>query len=149
MSGLLDGIVFWHWFILAVLLVILETLAPGVIFLWMAIAAGITGLALLALPGLAWEMQIISFAALSVVAGIAGRMVIRRHPLETDEPSLNRRGEQYIGRTFNIDEPIVNGVGKIRIGDSNWRITGDDLAAGTRVRVIGVEGASLRVEAAE
>ncbi len=142
-------LVFWHWWILAVALVVLEIMAPGVIFLWLGIGAGLTGLVLLAQPDLAWESQLMIFGALSVIAGIGGRILVARRPLATDEPDLNRRGNQYIGRTFEIDAPIVNGVGKVKVGDSNWRIVGDDMPAGAQVRVTGVEGASLRVEPAD
>ena len=69
-----------------------------------------------------------------------------RHPTETDQPRLNRRGEQYIGRTFTLDEPIVNGLGKIRVDDSTWKIEGGDCAAGTRITVVGVDGVVLKVE---
>jgi inner membrane protein len=139
-------LVFWHWWILAVALVVLEIMAPGVIFLWLGIGAGLTGLVLFVQPDLAWETQLMIFGVLSVVAGIGGRMLVATRPLATDKPDLNRRGNQYIGRTFELDAPIVNGVGKVKVGDSNWRIVGDDAPSGTQVQVTGVEGASLRVE---
>ncbi len=30
---------FWHWWIAAILFLVLETFAPGAIFLWMGVAA--------------------------------------------------------------------------------------------------------------
>jgi len=148
MVEMLNELVFWHWWILAILLVILETLAPGVIFLWLGIGAGATGLVLLAQPGMAWEFQLMVFAVLSVCSGIAGRIWIARRPLETDEPNLNRRGSQYVGRVFTLDDPIVNGVGKVKVGDSHWRISGEDMPGGSQVTVGDVEGATLKVEKA-
>jgi membrane protein implicated in regulation of membrane protease activity len=62
---------------------------------------------------------------------------------------LNRRGQQYTGRIFTLDHPIVNGVGKIDVDDSTWRVKGPDLEAGTRVRVVGVDGVVFVVESAE
>ncbi|MDD9876325.1 MAG: NfeD family protein, partial [Magnetovibrio sp.] len=112
------------------------------------IGAGLTGLILLVQQGLGWEAQLVIFAVLSVVAGIAGRIWVSHRPTETDEPNLNRRGEQYIGRVFTLDGAIVNGVGKIKVGDSHWRVSGDDMPAGSQVSVVDVEGVTLRVEKA-
>ena len=145
MIGYLEQIVFWHWWILAIGLVILETLAPGVIFLWLGVGAGITGLAVLVQPGLGWEMQFVVFAVLSVISGIGGRVWVARRPIETDGPNLNQRGAQYVGREFTLDDPVVNGVGKVKVGDSIWRVSGDDMPAGSQVTVIDVEGATLKI----
>ena len=136
----------WHWWVLAVALVVLEIFAPGVVFLWIGIAAALVGFLLLAMPELDWQTQIFVFAILSVLAMIAGRILVSRNQVETDQPSLNRRGEQYIGRTFPLDEPVVNGMGKIRVDDTTWKIRCDDCDQGSTVRVTGVDGVVLVVE---
>jgi len=146
MVEFLSTLVYWHWWILAIGLIILEALAPGVIFLWVGIGAGLTGLILVALPDLGWEVQLILFGVLSVVSGIGGRIWISRHPTESDQPLLNQRGAQYVGRVFTLDEPIVDGTGKVKVDDSTWRIIGEDAPTGTKVKVVGTEGASLIVE---
>lgn len=137
---------FWHWLILGIALTVLETVAPGVVFLWMGIAAGLTGLIVLAIDGLSWQIQTLIFAALSVVSVVSGRLWLRHRPTATDHPTLNRRGEQHIGHVFTLDAPIVNGVGKIKVGDATWKVAGADLPAGTRVKVVAAEGTILRVE---
>ncbi|MCG8379509.1 MAG: NfeD family protein, partial [Proteobacteria bacterium] len=58
----------------------------------------------------------------------------------------NRRGEQYVGRIFTLEEPIVNGVGKVKVDDSTWKVMGVDMPAGTKVRVLSVDGTILNVE---
>ena len=68
------------------------------------------------------------------------------NPVISDQPNLNRRGQQYVGRTFTLDEPIVNGLGKIHVDDSTWKIEGNDCPAGTKVKVTGVDGVILKVE---
>ncbi len=137
---------YWHWLVLGVVLVILEVLSPGAFFLWLAISAGIVGILLLINPEMAWEYQILAFALFSVVSIALWRIYIKRHPIETDQPRLNRRGEQYVGRSFNLEQPVVNGQGKIRVDDSTWKIEGPDCESGTRVRIIGVAGVVLRFE---
>lgn len=143
---ILQNAVYWHWLLLGVVLIVLEMFAPGVLFLWMGLAAGVVGLVLLLVPELSWEAQWLLFGALSIVSVIAARALLKRDQAQTDQPTLNRRGEQYVGRTFTLSEPIVNGNGKIRVDDSTWKVHGDDCAAGTQVRVSGVDGAVLRVE---
>lgn len=146
---LLDGIQFWHWMILGLVLGVIETLAPGVYFLWLGIAAVATGLVLLAVPDLAWQLQLILFGVLSVVSVVAGRTWLRRHPLRSEDTTLNRRAEQYVGRVFVVDQAIINGRGAVKVGDTLWRAEGPDAPAGTRVRVTGVSGIVLQVEKAE
>jgi hypothetical protein len=83
---------------------------------------------------------------LSVISIVIWRRYFRTRPDETDQPTLNRRGEQYVGRLFTLTEPVVNGEGKITVDDSTWKIHGEDCPAGTRVAVTGVEGTILKVE---
>ena len=143
---LLNNLDYWHWFILAVVLVILEVFSPGVFFIWMGLAAGIVGVILLAFPELDWQYQLLIFAVLSVTDILAARLILQRHPIRTDHPTLNRRGEQYIGRVLTLEEPIVNGEGKIHVDDSTWKVRGDDCTAGQKVKVTGVDGVVLLVK---
>jgi membrane protein implicated in regulation of membrane protease activity len=137
---------FWHWLILGLVLAVVEIFAPGAFFLWLGIAAGVTGLVLLALPGLGWEWQAALFAVLAVASVIAGRAVIRRHRPPRAVSELNRRGEQYLGRVFTVEQAIANGRGTIRVDDTVWRAEGADAPVGSSVRVTGVDGTVLRVE---
>lgn len=149
MADWLQHLLYWHWFLLGLVLLILEIFAPGVFFLWIGLAAGVVGLWLLAQPELSWQLQLLAFAVLSLVSAVAGRWWLTRHPIATDEPHLNRRGEQYIGRVFTLDQAVVNGIGKLRVDDTTWKVAGPDCAAGTRLRVTGVDGVVLRVEMAD
>jgi len=142
----LDSAIYWQWWVLGVVFVILEVLSPGVFFIWMGVAAGMVGLALLLFTDLGWEYQLLLFALVSVSSIMLWRLRLERHPTPTDQPRLNRRGEQYIDRLFTLEEPIVNGLGKIRVDDSTWKIEGQDCRQGTRVRVVGVDGVVLQVE---
>jgi len=135
----------WHWILLAIALIILEALTPTAFFLWLAAAAGVVGLLLLALPDLGWQPQLVLFGVLSVLSLVFGRGYLRRHPIATDTPTLNRRGHQHIGRIFTLEQPIVNGTGKLRVDDTTWKIGGSDCVEGAKVRVTGVDGVVLLV----
>ena len=147
MDVLLSGIDYWHWWILAGILLIFEISVPSFFFMWLAIAAAITGFVLMAMPDLGWQFQALTFSALSILSIASFRRYKRSRPTVTDEPTLNRRGEQYVGRRFTLSEPIINNNGVIRVDDSTWRINGADLPAGSTIKVVGVEGVILQVEA--
>ncbi len=146
MGELFQMLEYWHWLLLGVVFLTLEIFAPGVFFMWMGVAAGIVGAALWLLPGMGWETQVLAFALLSIVSVVIGRKWLERHPIESEQPSLNRRGEQYVGRVFTLQEPIVNGQGKIKVDDSTWKIQGPECEAGRNVKVTGVDGVVLIVE---
>ena len=146
---MLEQLTYWHWFIIAALLIILEVFAPGAFMLWIGIAAGVVGATLYFVPGMTWEYQFMLFSIAAVGSIIAWRGYRGTHPITTDEPTLNRRGAQYIGRTFTLEAPITNGIGKIRVDDSTWKIEGADCPAGSKVKVVGIDNTVLKVEAAQ
>ena len=148
MSDYFSTLLFWHWWVLALVLVIVEMVAPGFFLLWIGLAAGVTGLVLFIAPGMGWEMQFVLFGVLALASVTAARYYVRRNPISTDDATLNRRGSQYVGHVFNLDEAIVNGVGKVKVGDGWWRAEGPDLPAGERGKVVGVNGNMLKVEKA-
>ena len=145
----LTKLVFWHWWILAGVLLILELTTPVYFFLWLGFAAAAVGFLLLIFPDIPLAGQLVLFGVLSVVAVVAWRRYREFMPPDSDQPFLNRRGQQYTGRVFTLEHPIVNGVGKVEVDDSTWRVKGPDLPAGTRVRVVGVDGTVFIVESAE
>lgn len=142
-------IVFWHWWILSGVLLILELTSPIFFFLWIGIAAAVVGFLLLLIPAMPLEVQLVSFGIMAVVAVVAWRKYRETHPPESEQPLLNQRGLQYIDRIFTLDYPIVNGVGKVVVDDSTWRVKGPDLPAGMRVRVTGVDGTVFVVAPAD
>ena len=145
----LKQIVFWHWWILAGVLLILELTSPVYVFLWLGFAAAAVGFLLLAFPSIPVEVQLVLFGILSVVAVLAWRRYRETYPPQSDQPLLNQRGQQYTGRVFTLDQAIVNGVGKVEVDDSTWRVKGPDLPIGTRVEVTGVDGVIFVVTRAD
>ncbi len=146
-----ETVSFWHWMAFGVLVMLVEVLVPGVIFLWLGIAAVITGLLLAAIPSMSWEIQAVLFAVLSVVAIFIGRRVVSARQAPTDHPTLNKRGQTMLGSHHILDTATAGGRGRIRAGDTVWlfavRPEGQELAEGTRVTVVDADGTTLIVEA--
>jgi len=141
--------VHYGWWLLALVLIGAELMLPGFFMLWIGIAAAAMGLILMFLPELSFLSQAVLFVALSLVSCFAyWRFVRPAANAPSDQPQLNRRAEQYVGRRFVLDTAIVNGQGKARVGDSLWLVEGPELPAGTAIEVIGVDGSTLKVKLA-
>jgi membrane protein implicated in regulation of membrane protease activity len=135
----------WSWFILAVLLFILETALPGVHFLWFGLAAVLVGVMAVA-TDLTWPWQALAFGVIAVLMVFAVRRVSRIEAREGDLSDLNARAQQYVGQSLVLAEAIENGRGKVRVGDSLWQAEGPDLPSGARVKVTAANGTVLVVE---
>jgi len=146
MASWITGLGAWSWIILGVVLVGLELLAPGIFLLWLGLAAIVTGLVDGAL-GLSWQASTLLFALFSVAAVVIGRLVTRP-AVRQEAATLNQRGEALVGQFFTLETPMTRGEGRIRVGDSSWRVTGPDLPSGARVRVVRLDGTTLVVEPA-
>jgi hypothetical protein len=147
MVDLLSQLGTWNWLILGVVLMSIETFAPGVFMLWLGLAALIVGLLSFGVAW-SWQTQIIVFAVLSIAMVPLWRHFARHNAKPTDKPFLNRRAEGLIGRVFTLEKPIVDGVGTVKIDDTIWRVAGPDAPSGSRVKVTRADGASLSVELA-
>ena len=123
------------WLIAALVLGIAELAAPGIFLVFLALAAGMTGIALLALPELPIAVQLASFAVWSTVTVLIGRRWYRDYPVAGADPMLNDRSARMVGQIVIVETAIVDGRGRVLVGDGSWPARGDDAAAGTRVRI--------------
>lgn len=152
MSEFLFSLGPWSWIVLGAILLGLEVFAPGVYLLWIGVAALLTGALSFQIGDATWwgwPAQVVVFLVLSLASVLAGRYAFGSDKGgETDQPLLNQRERQLVGQISTLEEPLQNGHGRIRLGDTLWLATGPDLPPGTRVRVVGAEGTTLKVEAA-
>jgi membrane protein implicated in regulation of membrane protease activity len=137
----------WAWWVGGAILLAIEIVAPGNVFVWFGIAAILTGAAAL-VTDIAWQYELVLFAVLSLVLVIVGRSWFGR-PSASEEPLLNQRATRLVGRSYVLGDPIVDGSGRIRIDDTMWLLTGPDLPSGTRVRIVGHDGSVLRATPAD
>jgi hypothetical protein len=135
----------WTWITLGIALLGLELAVPGVVFMWLGLAALGVG-AIGFFHDLSWQIELVLFAVLATMFVIAGRRFFARRGDETtDAPGLNERGKTHEGKDLTLSEPIVNGAGRVKIGDTLWRIEGPDLPAGTKVKVVEARSGTLVV----
>lgn len=138
----------WNWMVLGLVLLALEIVLPGVFLLWIGIAAIIVGAITLVLWDTAfwvWQLQVVVFLVLSLICAYVGKRIMDGRAETSDQPLLNKRGDQLIGRTATLSEPIREGRGRIQLGDTLWRISGPDLPAGARIRVVKASDADLEL----
>jgi len=76
----LEHILFWHWWVLAGMLLILELTSPVFFFLWLSFSAAAVGFGLIIFPNIPAEVQLALFAILSVVTVIGWRKYHTRQP---------------------------------------------------------------------
>ena len=135
----------WHWAVLAGVMLLLELATPAFFFAWLAAGALATAGVVWLVPQLIWQVQAIVFALTAIVA--VGMWFRFRPRLETsDHPMLNQRAASLIGVTATLEQPLVNGRGRARLGDTTWPVSGPDLPAGAAVKVVGIEGTRLLVD---
>ena len=142
----IETVQFWHWWALGGVLGVLEIMVPGFALIWLGLAGILVGLMLLIWPTLDLTLQVLSFAIFSVLSVVVWYRWMKNDQKPTDQPGLNRRAEQHIGRRAYVAEAIINGRGRIKLGDSTWSVKGPDVAVGQMVEITGAEGALLEVK---
>jgi membrane protein implicated in regulation of membrane protease activity len=137
------------WAGLALVLMAAESIIPGVFLIWLGMAAAAVFLVLLVVPDLAPVWQAVAFIALAFLSIGLYVKFFRDNLTPSEQPLLNRRSEQLVGQVFPLESAIVDGRGRLKIGDAFWSAEGEDLPAGTRVRIISARDGNLQVRAVE
>lgn len=136
------------WGAAALLLFAAEAMAPGAFMLWLGFAAVVVFIGVLLVPGMSLLLQVAAFVALSFISIQIYRTWFRSNERTSDQPMLNRRAAQLVGRVVPLEHAIVNGRGRVQIADALWDVYGPDLPTGAPVKIIAVDAMTLRVEPA-
>ena len=136
----------WSWIVAGLILLALELVVPGGYLVWTGVAGILTGLITLVQQP-PWPVQWLIFGILSLVSILTWIRISRNRQEESDRPLLNERTQQFVGQEAVLDQPLINGFGRMALGDTVWRVSGPDLPAGQRVRIVGADGNVLRVVA--
>ena len=136
----------WLWLIGGVILLISEIIAPGFFLVFIGAAAIATG-AFTLLFDLGTAAQLALFALYAVIAFMVGRKVYANQNVDSTDPLLNDRSARLVGKVVTVVNAVDEHEGRVRVGDSEWSARGGPAAPGERVRIVGVDGNCLRVEA--
>jgi membrane protein implicated in regulation of membrane protease activity len=146
MVELFEHLTLWHWFGLALVLLITEAVAFNGYLLWVGLSALIVAVLML-LFDIGWQAQLLVFAVCSMAFTLLWYRHWIKRPVKTEAPLLNQRASQFVGRTVTVVKAIRNNQGKVKIDDSLWRVAGPDADEGQQVRVIEVvDDLTLKVE---
>ncbi|MFP9468576.1 NfeD family protein [Pectobacterium brasiliense] len=139
----------WFWLSLGGLLLAAEMLGASGYLLWSGLSAVLVGLLTWVMP-MGWPWQGTIFAILTIVTALLWWYWLRKRTLSRPQSTLNQRGQQLIGLRATLTDPVVNGFGRVNIGDSSWRVKSEqDLPVGTHVEVIAIDGITLHVRPIE
>ncbi len=147
--GWLWAVEFWHWWAFGLLLLVVEAFVASTVLVWPAAGSFVTGVVIAFEPELDWRYQILILALASGAAAFAWdyRFGGKRMPV-TDRPDLNVRTDRYLGRRAVLADELADGRGRVTFDDGMWQVrneTGEPLAAGTRIEVVGADGPTLLV----
>jgi len=135
----------WAWLILGMALVVAEIFIPSSFIIWFGLSAVLAGLTTLVFD-IGWQLQFLIFGVSAIFFLLFVRRIMLARKYDADQPNLNQREEQLKGQVVVVVEPIVNGVGKVKLGDTLWQAKGDDAEIGENVIITGMSGASLHVK---
>jgi membrane protein implicated in regulation of membrane protease activity len=136
----------WLWLIGGVVLLIAELIAPGFFLIFIGGAAIATGLFTL-LFGLGTVPQLALFALYALLSVMIGRRFYGNRGADSADPLLNDRAGRLVGKVVTVVATVDEHGGRVRVGDSEWSARGGPAAVGERVRITGIDGNCLKVEA--
>ena len=133
------------WLVAGVLLAIAELFTLDFVLIMLAVGAFAAGVVGLVLPV---PVQVVAFAAVSVLGLVAVRPAIKRHLHRGADPAV--MGMDAIeGAEATVVEEIAEGRGMVKIGGELWSARAYDatqvIEAGAQVRVVEVKGATALV----
>jgi membrane protein implicated in regulation of membrane protease activity len=141
--------VWWHWIVLGIALMLLELAVPAFFVIWFGAGALIVGLVLLAVPALSFAWQIIIWSACSLLLIWFWFKVFRPNMHKTRAGMSRGALVGEIGLVTRDIRPFEKGQIRFQkpiLGDETWEaLAEEEIRTGDRVRVLDVEGNTLKV----
>ncbi len=143
------NLLWWHWMVLGIVLVLLELAVPAFFLVWFGVGALVVGFVLLAVPGLSFAWQLLAWITFSILFIWLWFKVFKPgfHKTRAGMSKGALIGE--VGLVIRDIRPLEKGQVRFQkpvLGDEVWESLADDeIKAGERVRVLDVEGNILKV----
>ena len=140
----------WHWLVLGLVLIGLESLGAGGFLLGAALSGIITALITSSVPSLDWTTQIIFFSGMALSFTAAYCLFFKKFNQKSEQMHLNDRAAQLRGRVITLAYDLPHGVGQVNIGDTLWKARCNvAVKAGDVVIIIGNESMTLLIRPVE
>ena len=142
-------ILWWHWIVLGIALMLTELAVPAFFLIWFGAAAVVVGLAVLAFPALSFAWQIVAWTVFSLALVWLWFKVFKRGRHETLSGLSKGSFAGEIGLVTKDMRPYERGRIRFQkpiLGAESWESMADvEIRVGERVRVLDVEGNILKV----
>lgn len=137
----------WFWVGMAAFLMLLELMTGSGFLLCLALSAGFMAATAWLVVDMSSGLQILFYSFYALLSVVYWCYYLKQRPAKQNQKLLNKRAEQYIGQVHTLHENLVNGVGKVCIGDSVWLVRSEEsLPAETEVVITGVDGVVLLIK---
>jgi len=138
------------WFLVGLLLLVLEFIMPGLIIAFFGFGAWIVAIICL-ITDIGINTQLIIFIAASILSLLVLRRWLKGVFLghAGSKQDLKHNLEEFVGQRAVVKEKIVPKLGgKVEFHGSNWEAQADEeIAEGTVVEIIGKDNITLKVKA--
>ena len=142
-------ILWWHWIVLGIVLMLSELAVPAFFLIWFGAAAVVVGIVTVIFPAFPFAYQIIVWTVVSLVLVWFWFKVFKRGFHKTRAGMSRGALIGEIGLDIKDMRPFEKGQIRFQkpvLGDEVWESLADEeIKAGERVRVLDVEGNILKV----
>ena len=135
------------WFILGILLFILELITPGFFIFFFGLGACVTAIVCMIFdPGI--NIQIIIFAIVSILSLLALRKILKEKFFAADDEKSKSIEDEFTGRdAVAITDFDSNNMGKVEFKGTSWKAESNaPVKIGQIVTIIEKEGFTLKIE---
>lgn len=142
----------WHWWVFTLSFVVCAAMFQKVIFIWLTASTAAVGTLLWNDPQIPIKIQFMLFGIITLVGVIISQYFVghrnrsRLNKITSDNPDFNnleqsdQQQEELVGREFTLEEPIINGSGKLNFNNQQWRLRGKNAVAGSKIRIVSIDG---------
>lgn len=144
------NLIYWHWLVLGLILVVLEIFLPSFVVLWFGLGALVVGLCQWLFPALPFATQLLIWLLASTAMAVVWFRYFK--PRMVDRTGAGIAREALIGEVGQvIRSPLEDGRGLVRfsvplLGSDEWEfICTEPVAPGDRVAIREFSGNTLVV----
>lgn len=145
-------ILWWHWIVLGIVLMLLELAVPSFFLVWFGLGALIMGVLLVFFPSAAFAFQILGWTAASLIFVALWFRVFKPNIFKSRAGMARGALVGEVGLVTRDIRPYEKGQIRFQkpiLGDDVWESVADEeIRVGERVRVLEVEGNTLKVSRA-